>query len=191
MNSENQPPIISKRRSIYTQPKLPKNLKGVDGWLLLLCIFLTAIKPTFILLELLTNPSLFGWFWGCTWIIFSVAAGAFLWSGKSFGLKIAQIFLWLVIGTNLGCLFWTYSYTNSHSYEEVKEHYDAYKENTGENISWDEYTKKFVHFIQFYGKSPDDISDMRMRAVAGIAANFIFLLYLYYSRRVRNTYLRE
>jgi len=81
-------------------PQPSSEPKGVGGWLLVLCIWLTIISPLFSFAKLhelnQTEMNL-----GLGLIVFSVISGVFLWCGKPVGVVLVRIQLSIILILNL------------------------------------------------------------------------------------------
>lgn len=70
---------------------------GVGGWLLMLCIWLAIIGPTFSFAKLSELPASNMGF-GVLLILGSIATGVLLWSGRYIGYRVAIVFFWTMLG---------------------------------------------------------------------------------------------
>jgi len=92
-----------------TPPKLPENLVGVSGWLLLFCISLTILSPLVNIIplvnEISSDPDLLSSIIGAILtagpLIYGIIIGIRLWLVKPNALKHAKIFLVVVLAINL------------------------------------------------------------------------------------------
>jgi hypothetical protein len=82
-----------------TEPPGDLKLYGVGGWLLVLCIWLTIVAPLFSFASLSERASSgFQWVWGVSLIIFTLATGILLWTGRWIGWRLAIIYFWTIAG---------------------------------------------------------------------------------------------
>ena len=74
--------------------------KGVGGWLLVLCIWMTIISPLFSFAKLheLGETEMY---FGLGLIVFSIVSGILLWCGKQVGVVLVRTYLIIVLVLNL------------------------------------------------------------------------------------------